>query len=403
MNIGVIFDAANKSGGSFFQSLSSAIILNKIQDPRFNFFYIVFSDDVEKMLLSKGLKTINFKNSLLFSIYKKINNIGFFSKLLTKFKYKNLFYKLLKKSKINFVVFLGPSTLTSFLEDINFSYSIYDVQHKTHSFFPEYRSHNYFLDRDNALKQSIDKSFKIFVDTDTTKKDVVFYYNCKPEKIIVQSFIPFLPKLFDEKKDYELSPEIHKQINLKNDQKYFFYPAQFWAHKNHRYIVDFLKLMKKNNNKSYKVVCSGSNKSNKNYIDKIIKENNLTEDFIVFNYLSNDEVIQLYKNSFGLIMPTYVARSTLPLYESFFFQKPVFYSNDILDKNLYQFVIGFDSYDPSDLVNKLKSVENGKIDLHKITKSAFEYYKSTCSDEVFINNYKKMIVEYEYLRKRWEN
>ena len=161
--------------------------------------------------------------------------------------------------------------------------------------------------------------------------------------------------------------------------------------------------MKKNNNKSYKVVCSGANKSNKNYIDKIIKENNLTEDFIVFNYLSNDEVIQLYKNSFGLIMPTYVARSTLPLYESFFFQKPVFYSNDILDKNLYQFVIGFDSYDPSDLVNKLKSVENGKIDLHKITKSAFEYYKSTCSDEVFINNYKKMIVEYEYLRKRWEN
>ena len=60
MNIGVIFDATNKSGGGFFQSLSSAIILDKIQDPRFNFFYIVFSDDVEKMLLSKGLKTINF-------------------------------------------------------------------------------------------------------------------------------------------------------------------------------------------------------------------------------------------------------------------------------------------------------------------------------------------------------
>ena len=51
----------------------------------------------------------------------------------------------------------------------------------------------------------------------------------------------------------------------------------------------------------------------------------------------------------------------------------------------------------------IKSIENGKIDLHKITKSAFEYYKRICGDEVFINNYKKMIAEYDYLRKRWEN
>ncbi|WP_415321011.1 glycosyltransferase [Candidatus Pelagibacter sp. Uisw_092] len=402
MNIGIIFDAPNNSGGGFFQSLSSAIILNKIKDPKFNFFYIVFSDEVEKTLLSKGLKTINFKNNLLFSIYKKINNISFFSKILNKLKYKNLFYKLLKKNKINFVVFLGPSTLVNFLEDINFSYSIYDVQHKTHTFFPEYRLGNYFSERDNLLQKSIDKSFKIFVDTDTTKKDVTFYYNCKPDKIIVQPFIPFLPKLFDEKKNYELNPEIKNKINLKNGQKYLFYPAQFWAHKNHRYIADFLKLMKNNNNKSYKIVCCGSNRSNRSYVEKIIKENNLTEDFIIFNYLSNDEVIQLYQNSFGLIMPTYVARSTLPLYESFFFHKPVFYSNDILDNKLYQFVIGFNSNDPSDLVNKFKNIENGEIDLKKLTNSAFEYYKSTCNDEIFINNYKKMIDEYSYLRNRWE-
>jgi len=403
MNIGIIFDAPKSSGGGFFQSLSSAIILNKIKDPRFNFFYIVFSDEVEKTLLSKGLKTINFKKNLFFNIYKKIIKISFFSTLFNRLKYKNLFYKLLKKSKINFVVFLGPSNLTNFLEDINFSYSIYDVQHKSHSFFPEYRSKNYFSDRENLLQKSIDRSFKIFVDTDTTKKDVVFYYNCKPEKIIVQSFIPFLPKIFDEKKKYELSVKIKNRINLKNNEKYFFYPAQFWAHKNHRYIVDFLKLLKKNSNKTYKVVCCGSEKGNRNYIEKIIKENNLTEKFIVFNYLSNDEVIELYLNSFALIMPTYVARSTLPLYESFFFKKPVFYSNDILDEKLYQFVIGFNSQNPEDLLNKLKNIENGKIDLNKLTNSAFEHYKGTCSDEVFVNNYKKVLDEYDYLRNRWED
>mgnify|MGYP006130232873 FL=1 len=219
----------------------------------------------------------------------------------------------------------------------------------------------------------------------------------------MQPFIPFLPKLFDKKKKYDLNLEIKNKINLKNSQKYFFYPAQFWAHKNHRYIVDFLRLMKKNNNQGYKVVCCGTRKSNIHYIEKIIKENNLTEDFIILDFLSNDEVIQLYKNSFGLIMPTYVARSTLPLYESFFFKKPVFYSNNILDDKLYQYVIGFNSYHPEDLMDKLKSIENGEIDLNKLTDSAFEYYKSSCSDEVFVDNYKKMIDEYNYLRNRWED
>lgn len=403
MKIGVIFEATKNSGGGFFQSLSSAINLDKIKDPRFDFIYITFSDEANKALLSRGLKTINFKKNLLFNLYKRISNISFFSKLLDKLNYKNSFYKLLTKNKINFIVFIGPSTLTKYLEDINFSYSVYDVQHRSHPFFPEYRTKNYFLNREAALQNAINRSFKIFVDTDTTKKDVSFYYNCNPEKIVVQPFIPFLPKFFEEKKNYELNSEIKNKINLKNDQKYFFYPAQFWAHKNHRYIVDFLKLLKKNDNQIYKVVCCGTRKSNVNYIEKIIEKNNLTQDFIILDFLTNDEVIQLYKNSFGIIMPTYVARSTLPLYESFFFKKPVFYSNNILDDKLYQYVIGFNSYYPEDLVDKLKSVENGEINLNKLTNSAFEYYKNSCSDEVFVGNYKKMIDEYDYLRNRWED
>ena len=402
MNVGVIFDAESKSGGGFFQSLSSAIMLNKINDSRFNFIFIVFSTEVEKELQSKGLKTINFKDSFIFNAYKKIYDIKIFSKFFKKFKYKNTFFKFLIKSKINFLIFLGPSSLINFLENINFSYTILDVHYKIHSFFPEYRGKDYYLDREKVLQEAVDKSFKVLVDTNTTKQDVSFYYKCKPEKIIVQPFVPYLPKTIDEKKNYQLNADIKKRINLQENQKYFFYPAQFWAHKNHKYIIDFLNLLKNENKKNYKVVCCGSNKKNRSYVEKLIKENTLENDFIIFNYLSDEEVIQLYKNSFGLIMPTYVARSTLPLYESFYFRKPVFYSNDILDDKLYQFVIGFDSTNPNDLLNKLKSIENGEIDLEKKVNLAYQYYKEVCSEEYFVKNYQKIINEYDYLRKRWE-
>lgn len=403
MNIGVIFDAVNKSGGGFFQSLSSAIMLNKIKDSKINFYYIVFSDETEKILSSKGLNTINFKKSFLFNLYKRFHKIYFIKKILNKINFNNPLVKLLKQKNINFLIFLGPSTLTNFIDDYNYTYNIYDIQHKSHSFFPEYRFNNYFSDRENIIKNSINKSFKVVVDTQTTKEDIVFYYNCRAEKIIVQSFMPYLPKMDINNESLPKDSKILKKINLKEKQKYLFYPAQFWPHKNHKYLIDFLNLMIKNKNFNYKIVCCGSKKSNRKYIDDLIEKNQLNESFIIFEYLNDNEVIQLYKNAFGVVMPTYVARSTLPLYESFYFRKPVFYSNDILDKKLYEFVIGFDLNEPADLVKKIESVENGEFDLIKLTNAAFEHYKITCSEEKFMSNYKKIIEEYNYLRNRWEN
>lgn len=403
MNIGIIFDTNTKAGGGFYQSLSSAIMLNKIHEKKFDLFFIVFSDEVEKILRSRGLKTLKFKRNIFLSFYKSIIKFEIISKLLNKLNYKNIFFKFLIKNKIKFIIFLGPSTLINFLENINYSYTIYDIQHKTFPFFPEYRGKNYYSDRDSIIQEAVNKSFRILVDTEKTKEDVSFYYKCKTEKIIVQPFNPFLPKIFDNKKDYSLSEKIKKKINLKNNQNYLFYPAQFWPHKNHRYIVDFLNLQKKIGKDSYKVVCCGSNRGNRNYIDKIVKKNDLEENFIIFNFLSDEEVIQLYTNCFGLIMPTYVARSTLPLYESFFFQKPVFYSKNILDEEIYKYVVSFDLNNPNDLIDKLKNIEDKKIDINNLTNLAFEYYKNKCNENLFINNYKKIINEFEYLSNRWEN
>ena len=41
-------------------------------------------------------------------------------------------------------------------------------------------------------------------------------------------------------------------------------------------------------------------------------------------------------------MPTFVARSTLPLYEAFYFKKNIFYSKGILDESLEELVCPFD-------------------------------------------------------------
>ena len=122
MNIGIIFDSISIAGGGFYQSLSSAIMLNKISKENLNIFFVVFSDEVEKILQSKGLKTLNFRKNFLFSIYKSIIKFDIISKIIKKINYKNIFLKFLLKNKINFVIFLGPSTLVNFIENINYSW-----------------------------------------------------------------------------------------------------------------------------------------------------------------------------------------------------------------------------------------------------------------------------------------
>ena len=82
MNIGIIFDSNSKAGGGFYQSLSSAIMLNKISKENLNIFFVVFSDEVEKILQSKGLKTLNFRKNFLFSIYKSIIKFDIISKII---------------------------------------------------------------------------------------------------------------------------------------------------------------------------------------------------------------------------------------------------------------------------------------------------------------------------------
>ena len=105
----------------------------------------------------------------------------------------------------------------------------------------------------------------------------------------------------------------------------------------------------------------------------------------------------------GLIMPSYVARSTLPMYEAFYFKIPVFYSKGVLDEELEKLVTTIDLNKPEDLTNKVRALTSGELDLNDKIKKAFDYYGINCSENLFLDNYKKIINDYTYLSKRWKN
>ena len=192
-------------------------------------------------------------------------------------------------------------------------------------------------------------------------------------------------------------------LNLKKDEKHFFYPAQFWAHKNHKYIIDAINYLKIKNKLTFKFIFSGSEKGNKHYIDYLIKNKKLEKDILIFNYLNDNQILALYLKSIAIVMPTYVARSTLPLYEAFFLKIPIFYSKDILDEQLEKFVITIDLNNPNDLSQKLININSLKNEIESKKIEGYKYFVNNCAKDKKSLLLSEILSNFQYSRERWKN
>ena len=138
----------------------------------------------------------------------------------------------------------------------------------------------------------------------------------------------------------------------------------------------------------------GSDRGNFDFIKNEIEKNELNKLFTIIPFASIEEVIFFYENVFGVVMPTIGGPTNLPLYESFFFKKPIFYTKDLLnDENLKKAIIEIDIKDPIDFVNKLLNIDN--LDLDKIKSYAYDYYFKVCDKEIYKKNYQSILRDFE--------
>ena len=318
MKIAVVFDF-DTLGGGFHQSLSSALNLSKLDDDCNKIYFIATSKRIFKKLKSENLDVLLFKNNFTCRIFFQLSLSIFFNFLFNFLKIRNPFVKFIQKNNFDFLIFLGPSWYIKLSDKINFIMSTYDINFKLDNFFPEYLSNRVFKSKDEIIKKSVDQAFKIIVDTQRSKKELISIYNCPKNKIVVQSFTPYLPTI-EKNTDIQKYNKIIKNFGLDN-KKFIFYPAQFLAHKNHRYIVEAVQILKNKKDININVVFCGADRGNLSFIKEIIDSKGLGKNFFIYNYLTDFEVIALYKNAMALVMPTYVARSTLPLLESLLFKR----------------------------------------------------------------------------------
>ncbi len=386
------FVSLDETGGGLNQTKG---FLNNISKIKLEHEIFIVTNNKKELnkINSKNINLLQFKKSFLTKIYFLfigfISNNKFFS-----FKISNPFENFLKKNKIDFIIFSNPSFYSNYCKNIDYAINIWNTEISNYAFFKEFKNGNYEF-QNNIIKKSVIDAFRIIVFTEQNKRDLIESYNCHSEKIIIQNLTPILPNKFKDLKNFDFN-NTYKKFDFDKNKRWFFYPAQFWSHKNHIYLLKTLKILIKNNNDKVGFIFCGNDKGNLNYIKNHVKNLKLEDNIKILGYINDEKLISIYKYCAGIVMPTYLGRSSLPLLEAIFFNKKIYYSKNILDEKLKKFVTEFDLKDPNDLATQLSNFTNDGNNNQTI-------YKDITSELSFEENYVKIINDYNFYLNTWKN
>lgn len=180
---------------------------------------------------------------------------------------------------------------------------IHDLMHR-YEVFPEVNNEYYF--REQLYDNICNASCGIFVDSEVGKYHVMECYGKRyGQKIFV---LPFTTPQY-------LYYECEKKPNNFRIEKYIFYPAQFWEHKNHMNLVKAIALLR-NNGIVVNLVLVGSKKNGYENVCSLIKNLNLTSQVFILGYVSNGEMKFLYKHARAMVMPTFFGPTNIPPLEA---------------------------------------------------------------------------------------
>ena len=397
MNLGIFINSELHSGGAYQYEYKILSILKKYHSDKkkINIIYYSNNTNVAASYNKLGLNIKIIKENIL----QKIHRIGLsnpiYFEVLNKFNLRfSKIETILQDDNIDLVYFLYPSNLSLSIINIPYIFTLFDLGHLQSMQFPEVANNRLFEKRENLYSKSLKKAYKIVVDSNFNKELVSNKYNLEISRVEV---LKYLPNIRVIKSDENI--DVKNKYNLKND--YIFYPAQFWAHKNHIYILKAIKILRDKKNIDVDVIFSGSDKGNLSYLMKFAKAIKVDDLIHYIGFVPNEEIPSLYKQSLALVMPTYLGPTNIPPLEAFAYQTPVCYS----DMPSFREQVGdaaffMDLKNPNSLAEILDLLKNNKtLKNDKILKG--EQILNNWNEEDFYKKLLEIFNEFSYFRETW--
>lgn len=222
--------------------------------------------------------------------------------------------KILRHEKID-IIFATRQLVPMPNYNVKLIMPVHDLMHRYERCFPEVVED--FDRRERAARGLAAYGECVLVDSRLGKKQFAESYmkrGCKKPYVCVLPFTA--PKYIGQ----------YEEAYIETPKRYVFYPAQFWQHKNHINLLRAIELLV-TDIPDIHLVLVGSEKNNMGKIRKYLEEHGLDEHITIKGFVSNENLIYLYRHAVGMIMPTYFGPTNIPPLEAMTLGCPVAVSN----------------------------------------------------------------------------
>jgi glycosyltransferase involved in cell wall biosynthesis len=405
--LAVFFDYTIDSGGNFQQSLNNVLLANSLASNEIEVKIITTKKENSKILKKYGLKYLLYFPNIFSRVlmrFTEISNI-FIYRLIKFFFKKNHFEKFLDKNEVDLIYFVSQSEYTNYTKSINYVFTLFDLCHRDCPEFPEVRNNKIFELRENEFQKNLPRAIAVLTDSNLGKENAIYRYRLDANRVHV---FPLSPSPATQSKNFETDDKIENEfidIKKKYDFKYdyIFYPAQFWAHKNHIYILKALNILRNESSILLGVIFSGGDQGNLSYIKDMTKKFNIESQVRFAGFVPNEEMVYLYSQSLALVMPTYFGPTNMPPLEAFKLNVPVLYSDlPGLRDQVNNAALLLDLDDPNSLVANLKKLLSSNEERNNLINKGKLRYNEIVSKDNNRQILKKIIEDFKTRRDCWK-
>jgi glycosyltransferase involved in cell wall biosynthesis len=202
--------------------------------------------------------------------------------------------------------------------------TIYNPHDLQHLHYPQFFTPEELANREITYRAACRLSHTIVVGSQWIKQDVIRQFAVHADKVQVipwasptEYYPPISPSCLDEARRRFALPD-----------KYAFYPAVTWPHKNHLRLLDALASIRDTRGVVVHLVCSGTRyESHWPNIQRRIKELGLESQVKFLGFVSEADLRALYRLAEFLVLPTLFEADSCPIHEAWSEGLPVASSN----------------------------------------------------------------------------
>ncbi len=315
--IGIYLERKPESGGAYQYCLAMLKALSGFPKEKYEVTAFIMYREWEAVTSGLGIRTVyaqkNLPEKVLYHLAEIALPVPACRKICPRI---HPFGRSMRRLRTDYCIYPCADKI-SFMMKTPAVVTVFDLMHRYLTDFPEIAGPAVYKSRERSYTNIAKYGKLILTDSEVGREQMIECYDTDGTlggKVVPLPFIA--PDYVYEGAENE---KAEKPVRF---ARYMFYPAQFWKHKNHRNLLLALKLLADEGIR-VNLVCSGTSKNGYEETAALIDELGLRDQVEILGYVSNAEMVALYRGARALVMPTFGGPTNIPQLEAFVLGCPV--------------------------------------------------------------------------------